>query len=172
MTVVQKNYFTLQSKVALDDAGGEVGDEMLLTNKPIATARFPDWFINALPKYKKIVKVLGSTVNWVNQDDWIMSDPVPLNPGYRLFSNIVTNSNVVMETILVGPDPERIKSIGKEGFVMMVNNYNSAKEFDITYENIRDVQFFLRPWHKFTQQIDSSPIDFVCELELLLIDES
>ncbi|GHU19240.1 hypothetical protein FACS189472_08740 [Alphaproteobacteria bacterium] len=201
MTVVQKEYFTVQSHVDVDtpddslptpiypepppfdnptkipsalthDHSPLVGEELLLTDKPIAVENLPQWFVNSSAKYKKIVRVLGATVNWVNQEDYVFSDPVPPNPGYRLFSNIVTNANVVLQTNTMNERRKTKRIIGKEGFVMMVNNYNSVKEFDITNENIREIQFFLRPWHSYTDNIDTSPIDFVCELELLLIDDS
>ncbi|GHU18242.1 hypothetical protein FACS189472_06280 [Alphaproteobacteria bacterium] len=201
MTVVQKEYFTVQSHVdiypsdnskpdpvypeeppfdnptqippSLTHPHGLVGGELLLTDQPIATESLPMWFVNGLPKYRKIVRVLGATVNWVNQEDYVFSDPVPLNPGYRLFSNIVTNANIVMLTSTAPAIYRRVmRQVGKEGFVMMVNNYSSVKEFDITNESIREIQFFLRPWHSFVDSTKASPIDFVCELELLLVDDS
>jgi hypothetical protein len=58
---------------------------------------------------------------------------------------------------------------------MMINNYNCVKEYDVTYDNIREIKFYLRPWNGFTTS-DAGPsgvpqVDFICELELLLVSK-
>jgi anaerobic ribonucleoside-triphosphate reductase len=55
------------------------------------------------------------------------------------------------------------------GFIMMINNYNSTKEFDITYDNINDVQFYIRYWS--TTIHLKFILDCFIELELLIVDD-
>jgi hypothetical protein len=75
------------------------------------------------------------------------------------------------DSVLEPEAPTFIHSSQPEGFIMMINNYNSVKEYDITFENIRELKFYLRPWNSVTNEKSVLDIDFVCELELLLIDE-
>jgi hypothetical protein len=201
MTVVQKDYFTIQSIIKpkyepqtpettvppIIALGADItptptiesGDNIHPSKKVIASGYLPDWFINAIPKYKKIVRVLGSTINFINSSSFNDIEIVSPTPGFRMFSNLATHSNIVMETVTVGHDnpfepeaPTFTHTHQTEGFVMMINNYNSVKEYDITFENIREIKFYLRPWNSVTSENSVLDVDFVCELELLLIDDS
>jgi hypothetical protein len=205
MSVVQKNYITVQSRVkpkyehptTVVDGEDEpdlsadptppqqpilptmTDDNVYVTSKAVAKLKLPDWFTNAQSKYKKIVRVLGSTINFINTASFIDIEVIPPTPGYRLFSNVSTHSNIVMKTVTVehgnplDPSaPKFVHTSSPEGFVMMINNYNSVKEYDITYENIREIKFYLRPWNSVTTENSFLDVDFVCELELLLIDEN
>ncbi|GHU18328.1 hypothetical protein FACS189472_06520 [Alphaproteobacteria bacterium] len=109
-------------------------DQIILNSNAVAKCVLPMWFINAPIKYKKIIRVLGTTVNQIQIDEngllTLIEEPV--GPGYRVFSNIVSNSPNVMVSKRcpshMGPNaPDLQRVIGKEGFVMMVNNYNSVK---------------------------------------------
>jgi hypothetical protein len=143
----------------------------LISPSFVAKAKLPFWFTNAPQKYKKVIRVLGATVSHITNVD-VPGFLEPLSIGYRVFSNIVTNSNLVMLTATGQPENPN-KQWGTEGFVMMVNNYNATKEYDVTYDNIREVKFYLRPWNGFVADTPTPTyIDFVCELELLLIDTS
>jgi hypothetical protein len=181
MSVVQKNYFYVQNKISKPETPptppetpillvGETADP-LISPSFVAKAKLPFWFTNVPQKFKKIIRVLGATVNHITDID-SPGALETLNPGYRVFSNIVSNSNLVMLTA-TGELENPKKQWGPEGFVMMVNNYNCTKEYDVTYDNLREVRFYLRPWNGYV--IDThvpTYIDFCCELELLLIDPS
>ncbi|GHU18320.1 hypothetical protein FACS189472_06480 [Alphaproteobacteria bacterium] len=138
------------------------------------------WFVNAPIKYKKIIRVIGATLNQIVISEfyeYLTSYVVPVQPGYRLFSNIVCNSpNVMVSTRSPshgGPNaPDLQKVVGKEGFVMMVNNYNCVKESDVTMDNLREVTFYIRSWSGHTDNMYRSYVDFIAELELLLVDEN
>jgi hypothetical protein len=203
MSVVQKNYITVKSRfrpryekkaVEGEDEEPELSapstppqqpppiraeDNIYVTGNAVAKMKLPDWFTNAPSKYKKIVRVLGTTINFVRSIKFDEVDVISPTPGYRLFSNVNAHSNIVMKTVKVVHDnvlepeaPQFIHSSSPEGFVMMINNYNSVKEFDITYENLREIKFYLRPWNSVINENSVLDIDFVCELELMLIDES
>jgi hypothetical protein len=154
-------------------------DNIYVTSKAVAKFKLPDWFTNAPSKYKKIVRVLGTTINFVRSIKFDEVEVMPPTPGYRLFSNVNAHSNVTMKTVtVVYPDspfnptpPKFIHTSQPEGFIMMINNYNSVKEYDITFENTRELKFYLRPWNNVTTENSVLDVDFVCELELLLIDE-
>ncbi|GHU25002.1 hypothetical protein FACS189472_18110 [Alphaproteobacteria bacterium] len=138
------------------------------------------WFINAPIKCKKIIRVIGATVNQIVISEfyeYLTSYVVPVQLGYGLFSNIVFNSPDVMVSTRSpshgGPTAAGLlKVIGKEGFVVMVNNYNCVKEFDFTMDNLREATFYIRSWSGHTDNMYRSYVDFVGELELLLIDEN
>jgi anaerobic ribonucleoside-triphosphate reductase len=77
-----------------------------------------------------------------------------------------------MKTSLTDDDCKQGKYIESQnvGFIMMINNYNSTKEFDVTDDNIKDVQFYLRYW---TSSIHFNFIlDCVIEIELLIVDDN
>jgi hypothetical protein len=63
------------------------------------------------------------------------------------------------------------KDFSSNGFVMMMNNYNCVKEFDVTHLNIRELTWYVingigNPF----PGIDYQHMDLVVELELLLIE--
>jgi hypothetical protein len=180
MSVVQKAYFTVQSRIKpkyIDpptpspDLTADISPGLVSENPPapeyvniyttqnaVATASLPDWFTNAQPQYKKIIKVLGSTINFIDSRVFMNIQIVPPNPGYRMFSNIASHSNVVMRTTTATHSPTDYDdvtfhySVSNDGFVMMINNYNSVKEYDVTYDNLRKVMFYLRPWNALTTE--------------------
>ena len=187
MSIVQKNYFVVQSRIdpdykhpnppSTDPPQTGESSRIYLPAGVVAEAKFPDWFTNANMKYKKIVRVLGASVNMV-ETTMLYGTIEPISSDFRIFSNIASHSNITMKTDT--PDPvydvdgtKLTTTYQTEGFVMMVNNYNSVKEYDITYENMREVHFYLRPWNSLvTNKFEGHAVDFVCELELLLVDES
>ncbi|GHU18857.1 hypothetical protein FACS189472_07790 [Alphaproteobacteria bacterium] len=207
MTVVQKEYLTVTSKPKVwDTSKGDVPDpddpfppdpyypftppdtpptatpdvdQIILNSNAVAKCVLPMWFINAPIKYKKIIRVLGATVNQISidEDGQLTLIESPVGPGYRVFSNVASNSPNVMISKRSpshnGPNAKDLQTvIGKEGFVMMVNNYNSVKEFDVTMDNLREMTFYIRTWNGYTDQRMPSYVDFICELELLLVDDS
>jgi hypothetical protein len=134
-----------------------------------AMASLPDWFTNASSNYKKIIRVLGATVHWIpNRNS--TEDLQEIQAGFRIFSNINKQSNMLMTSwaeVGVGGilQPVQVKA----GFMMMVNNYLSEKEFDVTNDNLQVVKFYIRPWNSYCgYTID---VDFVGELELILRQE-
>jgi hypothetical protein len=161
-------------EVPVNDADANI----YVTSKAVAKIKLPDWFTNAPAKYKKVVRVLGSTINFINTASFIDIEVFPPTAGYRMFSNVCTNSNIVMKTVTVqhtdplDPAPPKfVHTSSPEGFIMMINDYNSVKEFDITYENIRELKFYIRPWNSVTTENSFLDVDFVCELELILMEE-
>jgi hypothetical protein len=194
MSVVQKNYFYVQNRIKkpkpepdpsapphpdiiaditpdsqMSSSGSSEDANPIISPSFVAKAKLPFWFTNAPQKYKKIIRVLGATVSHITNID-VPGYLETLAPGYRIFSNIVTNSNVVMMTA-TGELENPKKEWGTEGFVMMVNNYNCTKEYDVTYDNLREVKFYLRPWNGWVADTPTPTyIDFMCELELQLLD--
>ena len=176
MTIVMKRYFTIKSTIIEPD------DPFLPPQPPIppptsisiadpiAQNRLPDWFTNADKKYRKIVRVLGATANKLSIS--LTPDPevvVSFNGGWRLYSNLDTRTNLKMKTANTANDALLGKYVSSNiGFIMMVNNYNSIKEYDITDENMTDVKFYIRPWTYWTDI--TFYIDCVVELELMLVD--
>ncbi|GHU20311.1 hypothetical protein FACS189472_11430 [Alphaproteobacteria bacterium] len=155
------------------------GENPIVNSNAVAKATLPMWFINAPAKYKKIIRVIGATVNQIVASEYgfLTTIEVPVQPGYRLFSNIVSNSpNVMISTRSPShgganaADLQRV--VGKEGFVMMVNNYNCVKEFDVTMDDLREMTFYIRTYNGHTDQRFCNYVDFVAELELMLVDES
>jgi hypothetical protein len=129
MSVVQKDYvvFFLRREI-------EKGEVNL-----IKTLRLPPWFILA-NKYKKLIRVLGATAGYENQQ------------YLRLFSNISDDSL-------------------SRGFIMMINNYNNVKEFNVSNSNLTDLTFaVLTP--QGNDIIDDINLFLVVELELLLVDDN
>jgi hypothetical protein len=204
MSIVQKNYITVQSRFKphyektveeedeepdlsapsrppQPDPPVDIVENVYVTSKAIAKFKLPDWFTNAPTKYKKIVRILGTTVNFIQSHAFVDIDVMPPTPGYRMFSNVNMHSNITMKTVTIEqPDnpfdptpPKFIHTSQPEGFIMMINNFNSVKEYDITFENIRQLKFYLRPWNSVTTENPHGlDVDFVCEPELLLIDET
>jgi hypothetical protein len=122
----------------------------------------PDWFIHS--KHKKVIRVLGATANsWPENDPPEKVQALPLH--CKLYSNISTRSQITIES----GSSKYNESYGKhtEGFVMMVNNYNSVKEYDITGLNINFVEFDM------SNVIGDEPdaVGAMIEMELILIEE-
>jgi hypothetical protein len=135
----------------------------------IAMASLPDWFVNASRTYKKIIRILGATVHWIS-DRNSTEDLQEIPAGFRIFSNINSQSNMLMTSWTdagMGDAYNQIK--GKAGFIMMVNNYFSEKEFDVTNDNLKVVKFYIRPWNCYCGY--TLDVDFVGELELILRQE-
>jgi hypothetical protein len=164
--VSKREYFTVKSDLpaVYDDNPPPTPTNNEKNAGPVAQALLPPWFTNAPSEFKKKIRVLGVTAMWV-KDLTDAGDLVPLDPDYRVFSNISTRSNLVMNTVM-HMGPKVTPTIGREGFVMMANNYNSEKDFDVTYENLTDVKFYVRPWNSYTGWLH--PIDFVCESEIII----
>jgi hypothetical protein len=109
MTIVQKEYLT----IFLDEF--------------LEPTNLPDWFTNASPKYKKIIRVLGTTAQYRGATDML-----DLPKGIRLVSNLTK-------------DFPAGKFKGQEvpgfNFVMMVNNYNRVKDYNVTQSNLQQLRF-------------------------------
>jgi hypothetical protein len=103
--------------------------------------------MNAPLKYRKIVRVLGCTAIVFNPDNGSFLADVPR--GVKLMGNLTKN------TLL-------------NEFITMVNNYRCVKEVDITYKNLRDLEFYLiNPIGKAYPAADVHVYLVVeCELEL------
>jgi hypothetical protein len=171
MSIIQKRYFTLQS---ITNPTYYPQNPIPPTNliNPTCSENLPVWFENADRKYKKIVRVLGASVATLSTE---IMEPTQeedaIITGFRLYSNINQRSNIVMKTSLTNDDARNNKFQENQniGFIMMINNYNSTKEFDITNDNINEIKFYLRYWSSATNF--NFIIDAVVELELLIVDD-
>jgi hypothetical protein len=171
MSIVQKQYFTLQSIInpTYDPQNPNSPTNLL---GPICSEHLPVWFINANKKYRKIIGVLEASVATLPT---LIVEPQEeednIKPGFRLYSNINPRSNIVMKTSLTDDDCKKGKNIESQnvGFIMMINNYNSTKEFDVTDDYLNDIQFYIRYW---SSTINLNFIlDCVIEIELLIVEE-
>ena len=174
MSIVQKRYFSIKSTIIEQDNPFQPPQppipppNQISVLDPIAEGRLPDWFVNDR-KCRKIVRVLGATANKTALA--LTPDPESvesLNGGWRLYSNLDHRTNLIMKSAKSAEDALLGKyTTGNAGFIMMVNNYNSIKEYDITDDNITTVKFYIRPWTYWTDI--TFYIDCVVELELMLI---
>jgi hypothetical protein len=132
MSIIQKQYFTLESQIIPPYDPWNPPQPMTPTSllNPICSANLPDWFINADKKFKKIIRVLGVSVGTLptpiqepNEEEDITK------PGFRLYSNINPRSNILMKTSATVDDAKNGKFQESQniGFIMMINNYNSTK---------------------------------------------
>ena len=122
MTVVRKDYFT-----------NYVWD--LNQTKFI----LPDWFVNASLKYKKVIRVLGASCGVIqsggNETDTAVK-------GLRLMSNITKDLRPDIKMMLRNDDgtprnppiPDLFEGMN---FIMIVNNYNDVKEYDVTLLDLK-----------------------------------
>jgi hypothetical protein len=172
MSIIQKQYFTLQSIIqpTYDPTTPNPATNL---QDPICSEHLPVWFKNADKKFRKIVRVLGASVATLPT---LIVEPQEeediIKPGFRLYSNINPRSNILMKTSLTDEDCKNNKFQESQnvGFIMMINNYNSAKEFDVTDDYLNDVQFYIRYWSS-TIHLNFI-LDCVIELELLLVDDN
>jgi hypothetical protein len=131
MSTVRKEYFTCIHDFELKDVALLTEYEMMVyMNRNKFT--LPDWFINADKKYKKIVRVLGASAGWYDSD---VKDQIDVAKGTRLAGNIAKDCP---RDGFVLPD------LPEFNYVMMVNNYNCTKEYDITESNIKVLEWEIR----------------------------
>jgi hypothetical protein len=52
------------------------------------------------------------------------------------------------------------------GFIMMVNNYNCTKEFDVTYSNLRQLTWDILQWDN--SSVVDTKTNLIVEMELML----
>jgi hypothetical protein len=133
----------------------------------------PDWFVNS--NQRKVVRVLGITAT-VTDTEWVEASQPPqirFPAEIRLFSNLTKDepwNNIPKKKIGPSPVPEDFN------FVMMLNNYNSVKEFDITYSNLKQLEFrYVNMQGTLFERFGDNIItDIIIELELILseIDDS
>jgi hypothetical protein len=172
MSIIQKQYFTLQSIInpTYDPQNPIPATDLSI---PICSEHLPDWFKNANRKFRKIIRVLEASVATLptlivesNEEEDI------IKPGFRLYSNINPRSNILMKTSLTDDEGKKGKyqESSNIGFIMMINNYNSTKEFDMTDDYINDVQFYIRYWSSAIHL--NFILDCVIELEILLVDDN
>jgi hypothetical protein len=171
MNIIQKQYFTLQCNIVPTyDPQNPIPPTNLL--EPICTEHLPVWFINVDKKYRKIIRVLGTSVATLPT---LIVEPNmeedEIKPGFRLYSNINPRSNIVMKTSLTDDDCKKGKFQESQdvGFIMMINNYNSTKEFDVTDDYINDIRFYIRYWSSAIHL--NFALDCVIEIELLIVSD-
>jgi hypothetical protein len=129
----------------------------------------PDWFINS--NKRKVVRVLGVTAK-VTDSNWVEPSQPPqirFPAEIRLFSNLTKDepwSNIpkVSEDTNIRGIPQNFN------FVMMLNNYNSVKEFDITYSNLKHLEFRYVNFDGIKFEMFGTELvsDIIIELELVL----
>jgi hypothetical protein len=144
------------------------------TFEPYTKTNLPDWFVNT--NYRKVVRVLGITAT-TTDTGWIEPSQPPqirFPAETRLFSNLTKAepwSNIPKlgknQVVGAGYVPEGFN------FVMMLNNYNSVKEFDITYSNIKQLEFRYVNMKGFLYESfgDNVITDIIIELELVLSEK-
>jgi hypothetical protein len=138
MTVVKKEYMTIFDKC-----------------EPDAQYLLPQWFVNAAPNYTKIIRVLGATACYI-----IGSDIFDFPKNTRLCSNLTSDFPSNQGFIHPTFHPTF-------NFVMMLNNYNSAKEFDVTHSNLQYLMF------EYDNEVGGvfeagEKMDIVIELEVMI----
>jgi hypothetical protein len=141
------------------------------TFEPYTKTNLPDWFVNS--SKRKVIRVLGVTatttdINWIEPSQ---PPQIRFPAEIRLFSNLAHDepwSNIpkLSKSQVVGAGfvPEGFN------FVMMLNNYNSVKEFDITYSNLKQLEFRYVNMKGFLYEFfgDNVITDIIIELELVL----
>jgi hypothetical protein len=139
MSVIKREYLCCQYDIIPD----------LFVAEPWHTKPYalPDWFINAPPQYKKIVRILGATGNYMAPDSGEEPDELPR--GVRLMGSLT-------------------KDFPLNNFIMMMNNYDCVKEFNITYNNIRELTWWLENGVHSPLPAPGVHMDLVVELELLM----
>jgi hypothetical protein len=146
MSVVKREYLVCQYIIDPPPPIPPDWIEPDLVTKPYA---LPDWFSKSPPQYKKIVRVLGATGYII---DPTTGEEFETSIGIRLMSNLT-------------------KDFPLNGFIMMMNNYDCVKEFDITYNNIRELTWWCRNGIQKPYPLTGMWMDLVVELELLLTTE-
>jgi hypothetical protein len=161
MTELPKQYFTCihdyEVRVPADEYEKAAYDNRNKFN-------LPDWFVNADKKYRKIVRVLGASAGWYDKD---VGDQIDVPKGTRLAGNLAKD---------YPRDGFNLPDLPDFNYIMMVNNYNNVKEYDITESNIRVLEWELRNrdgtavWypHETGEGDHNLILDLVVELEILL----
>jgi hypothetical protein len=109
----------------------------------------PDWFTNTPAKYRKIIRVLGATAT-VFVENSPNEENTPI--GLRLYGNLT-------------------KDFPSNEFVMMLNNYNCIKEFDISFNNIKWLDWYVTDSRRNPfPDVHGLHMPTVIELELLVCE--
>jgi hypothetical protein len=131
MASVRKEYFTCIHDYELKDV-----ERLAEYDKTVYENRnkfqLPDWFVNADPKYRKIVRVLGASAGWYDKDS---GEQIDVPKGTRLAGNLAKDCP---------RDGFLLPDLPDFNYIMMVNNYNCTKEYDITESNIRVLEWEIR----------------------------
>jgi hypothetical protein len=138
--------------------------------EPYTKTNLPDWFVNT--NKRKVVGVLGVTAT-ITDANWIEPSQPPqirFPAEIRLFSDLAQDEpwNNIPK---MGKDEFRYNVVPDGfNFVIMLNNYNSVKEFDITYSNIKQLEFRYVNMKGFLYESlgDDITVDIIIELELVL----
>jgi hypothetical protein len=144
MSIVKKEYLNCIRDI--------IEPEDWVGPKPFRSAPFtlPDWFTKAKLPLKKIIRVLGATASIYIENSPDEEDPPK---GLRLYSNLS-------------------KDFPSNEFIMMLNNYNCIKEFDITYLNINELDWYvIDSRFKPFPDVHGLHMPMVIEMELLLVNE-
>jgi hypothetical protein len=143
MSVVKKEYLNLFYDVTLPS---DYDINVIFRTAPYT---LPDWFSKAPSNLRKIVRVLGATATTY---DLTLNVDIDIPKAYRLMGNLT-------------------KDFPSNEFIMMLNNYNSIKEFDVTYMNITKLD-----WYAINGRGVQFPdlhdihMDLVIELELIIAE--
>jgi hypothetical protein len=148
MSVVQKEYM-----IIFDDGKADADGKW-----PRQT-NLPSWFVNANPMYRKIVRVLGATCNYTNEDGVLLDFP----KNVRLVSNLtqdVPKYGLQMSSEMIA------SSIVNFNFVMMVNDFNNIKEYDVTNSNLQSLKWACL--YADGSYFGATTMDIVIELEIMI----
>jgi hypothetical protein len=163
MSIVHKDYIVCEYNVVPPiPEGGDLHPEIPWIWEPWNTEPyvFPVWFSNASQEHRKIVKVLGASAAVTpkladgadpGSNEFAEGMSTPL--GIRLMSNLT-------------------EYFPLQKFVMMLNNYNSVKQFDITNHNIDSLTWYCMDAYKHAYPYKGEKLDLVIELELIVVNEN
>jgi hypothetical protein len=128
----------------------------------------PNWFYDS--KFNKLIRVLGATAA-VMQGPQLEELDMP--KGLKLMGSLTkdfsnTYSNCKGNDCINGCADCCVN--GGNKFIMMINNYNNVKEFDVTYLNIKSLDWrlidgYAQPF----PFIKDTHVDLVVELEFILL---
>jgi hypothetical protein len=128
---IRKEYFTCVHDYELKDISTlDDYDKVAYANRN--KFQLPDWFINADKSFRKVVKVLGASAGWYDKDT---GEQIDVPKGTRLAGNLAKDCP---------RDGFLLPDLPDFNYIMMVNNYNCVKEYDITESNIRVLEWEIR----------------------------
>jgi hypothetical protein len=131
----------------------------------------PDWFTKASLKYKKIIRVLGASCGVIQSGGNETDTSVK---GLRLMSNLTKDFPPDIKIMLRNydgsprnpPIPDLFEGMN---FIMIVNNYNNVKEYDVTLSDLKHLTWGLMSPGGGIATFNG--LDLVIEMELMITQE-
>jgi hypothetical protein len=122
----------------------------------------PHWFVHAHPRLTKTVRVLGATFCFKGLTP---EEVIPVPQNTRLHGNFSEANKIVLL-------PDGTALADPVGFIMMVNNYTSEKEYDVSFKNLPHVNFIVTQGSAppDLRLMENEVYDIMVEMELRLIE--